>query len=103
MVHFVGAGPGASDLITVRGDRLLREADVVIYAGSLVNPELLKGCRTDCAVYDSAYMTLEEVLEVIRDAERRGEMTVRLHTGDPEYLWSNSGADGCAGSDGNRL
>ena len=83
MVHFVGAGPGASDLITVRGDRLLREADVVIYAGSLVNPELLKGCRTDCAVYDSAYMTLEEVLEVIRDAERRGEMTVRLHTGDP--------------------
>ena len=80
MVHFVGAGPGASDLITVRGDRLLREADVVIYAGSLVNPELLKGCRTDCAVYDSAYMTLEEV---IRDAERRGEMTVRLHTGDP--------------------
>ena len=56
---------------------------MVIYAGSLVNPELLKGCRTDCAVYDSAYMTLEEVLEVIRDAERRGEMTVRLHTGDP--------------------
>ena len=48
MVHFVGAGPGASDLITIRGDRLLREADVVIYAGSLVNPELLKGCRTDC-------------------------------------------------------
>ena len=83
MVHFVGAGPGASDLITVRGDRLLREADVVIYAGSLVNPELLKGCRTDCAVYDSAYMTQEEVLEVIRDAERRGEMTVRLPTGDP--------------------
>ena len=65
MVTFVGAGPGAKDLITVRGQRLLEEADIVIYAGSLVNPKLLYGCKETCAVYNSAKMTLEEVLEVI--------------------------------------
>lgn len=83
MVHFVGAGSGAVDLITVRGDRLLKQADVIIYAGSLVNPELLKGRKENCLVYDSAKMTLEEVLSVIEEAEKRGDMTVRLHTGDP--------------------
>lgn len=83
MIHFVGAGSGAVDLITVRGDRLLRQADVIIYAGSLVNPELLKGRKENCLVYDSAKMTLEEVLSVIEEAEKRGDMTVRLHTGDP--------------------
>ena len=82
MVHFVGAGSGAPDLITVRGARLLGEADVVIYAGSLVNPELLFYCKEDCAVYNSAKMTLEQVLSVIRDAESRHLTTVRLHTGD---------------------
>ena len=59
MVHFVGAGPGAPDLITQRGAALLRAADVVIYAGSLVNPALLGLCRQDCSVYNSAQMTLE--------------------------------------------
>ena len=83
MIHFIGAGPGAADLITVRGARLLGEADVIIYAGSLVNPALLDDRKEGCAVYDSASMTLEEVLEVMRAAERRGETTVRLHTGDP--------------------
>lgn len=83
MVHFVGAGPGSPDLITVRGHRLLSEADVVIYAGSLVNRELLDVCRADCLIHDSAYMTLEEVIEVIRTAEKSGKTTVRLHTGDP--------------------
>ncbi|MBR2682577.1 MAG: precorrin-4 C(11)-methyltransferase [Atopobiaceae bacterium] len=83
MIHFVGAGPGAPDLITVRGARLLAEADVVIYAGSLVNPELLAGCKPTCSVYDSAFMTLEEVMDVLRAAEERGETCVRLHTGDP--------------------
>ena len=83
MVHFVGAGPGAEDLITVRGQRLLREADVIIYAGSLVNPGLLKNAKEGCQIYDSAYMTLDEVLNVIFDAEEKGLMTVRLHTGDP--------------------
>ena len=82
MVHFVGAGSGAVDLITVRGARLLAEADVVIYAGSLVNPELLDYTSQGCEVYNSAEMTLEQVLEVIRSAEAQGKTTVRLHTGD---------------------
>ena len=82
MVHFVGAGSGAVDLITVRGQRLLQQADVVIYAGSLVNPELLKNCRPDCQIHNSAKMTLEQVIEVIREAESAGKTTVRLHTGD---------------------
>ena len=82
MVHFVGAGSGAVDLITVRGAKLLAEADVVIYAGSLVNPELLRYTSEGCKVYNSAEMTLEQVLEVIKQAEAEGKTTVRLHTGD---------------------
>ncbi|MBR1496942.1 MAG: precorrin-4 C(11)-methyltransferase [Oscillospiraceae bacterium] len=82
MVHFVGAGSGAADLITVRGARLLAEADVVIWAGSLVNPELLGYVKPGCEVHDSARLTLEEVLALIKDAEARGKTTVRLHTGD---------------------
>ena len=82
MVHFVGAGCGAVDLITVRGARLLEEADVVIYAGSLVNPEVLRYTREGCKIYNSAEMTLEQVLEVIKAAEAQGKTTVRLHTGD---------------------
>ena len=82
MVHFVGAGSGAADLITVRGARLLGEADVIIWAGSLVNGALLDYARPDAEKYDSAKMTLEEVLEVIRAAEAAGKTTVRLHTGD---------------------
>lgn len=82
MVHFVGAGSGAADLITVRGAKLLEAADVVIYAGSLVNPALLEYCRKDCAIHNSAHMTLEEVIAVIRQAEAAGKTTVRLHTGD---------------------
>ncbi|MBD5148932.1 MAG: precorrin-4 C(11)-methyltransferase [Oscillibacter sp.] len=81
MVHFVGAGPGAPDLITLRGAELLRQADVVIYAGSLVNPALLEMAREDCRVYNSAEMTLEQVVAVM-DENRSGEV-VRLHTGDP--------------------
>lgn len=83
MVNFVGAGCGAPDLITVRGMRLLEQADVVIYAGSLVNPQLLKYTKSDCAIYNSAVMTLDEVVNVMAAAEREGKMTVRLHTGDP--------------------
>ncbi len=83
MIRFVGAGSGAPDLITVRGMKLLQEADVIIYAGSLVNPQLLDYKNEGCQVYNSAYMTLEEVLEVMYQAERQGLMTVRLHTGDP--------------------
>ena len=83
MIHFVGAGSGAADLITVRGRKFLEEADVIIYAGSLVNPELLNYAKEACKIYDSAKMTLEEVLDVMRQAEKDGQTTVRLHTGDP--------------------
>lgn len=83
MIHFVGAGPGAEDLITVRGQKLLKEADVVIYAGSLVNPGLLKMTKEGCAIHNSAVMTLEEVIAVMEQAEQKGLTTVRLHTGDP--------------------
>lgn len=83
MISFVGAGSGAPDLITVRGQRLLLEADVVIYAGSLVNPELLKETKDGCEIYNSAKMTLEEVFSVMEQAEAEGKKTVRLHTGDP--------------------
>lgn len=83
MVHFVGAGPGAPDLITLRGAELLKTAETVIYAGSLVNPALLGLCREGTHIYNSAKMTLEEVLEVIQAAERDHKTTVRLHTGDP--------------------
>ena len=82
MVHFVGAGSGAVDLITVRGAKLLEQADVIIYAGSLVNPELLNYAKPDCQIHNSAKMTLEQVIEVIRQAEQEKKTTVRLHTGD---------------------
>jgi precorrin-4/cobalt-precorrin-4 C11-methyltransferase len=83
MVHFVGAGPGAKDLITLRGKKLIEEADVIIYAGSLVNPQLLEYAPDHCGVHDSKDLNLEEVIAIIRDAEAQGKNTVRLHTGDP--------------------
>ena len=83
MVHFVGAGSGAVDLITVRGKKLVDNADVVIYAGSLVNPEILNTCKSGCEIHNSAKMTLEQVIEVIERAELEDKTTVRLHTGDP--------------------
>ena len=83
MVHIVGAGPGAEDLITVRGLRLLKQADIVIYAGSLVNPGLLKETKQGAVIYDSAKMTLEQVMEVIEQAWKEQKEVVRLHTGDP--------------------
>ncbi len=83
MINFVGAGSGAKDLITVRGMNLLKEADVIIYAGSLVNPELLEYKSEDCEVYNSATMTLEEIIEVMKKSEVEGKKTVRLHTGEP--------------------
>lgn len=83
MVNFVGAGCGAADLITVRGKSLIERADVTIYAGSLVNPQLLEYAKKDCQIHNSAYMTLEQVIDVIKAAEHEEKMTVRLHTGDP--------------------
>ena len=78
MIHFVGAGSGAVDLITVRGQKLLEEADIVVYAGSLVNPELLKNCQKDCQIYNSAKMTLEEVMEVMIYGEKQEKKVVRI-------------------------
>ena len=82
MVYFVGAGPGAVDLITVRGAGLLKKADVIIYAGSLVNPELLNYAKKECVIYNSASMTLEEVINVMEESYKNNKMVVRLHTGD---------------------
>ena len=83
MVHIVGAGAGDIELITLKGKRLLEEADVVIYAGSLINPEILNYCKSDVKKFDSSYMTLDEVIHVIERAESENLNTVRLHTGDP--------------------
>lgn len=82
-IYFVGAGPGDPELITVKGQRLLEKADVVIYAGSLVNPALLASVPASAEVYNSASMTLEEVLQVMIKAAGEGKLVVRLHTGDP--------------------
>ncbi len=83
MVYFVGAGSGAVDLITVRGKNLIEKADTIIYAGSLVNPELLEYAKKDCRVFNSAHMTLDEVIKVIEEAENMEHTIVRLHTGEP--------------------
>ena len=83
MIQFVGAGPGAEDLITVRGAKLLEQADVVVYAGSLVNPAHLARTKQGCQIYDSASMTLEQVMDVMIPAAQAGKLVVRLHTGDP--------------------
>ena len=83
MVHFVGAGPGAPDLITLRGKNLIENADVIIYAGSLVNPKLLEYAQNECEVYDSSRLNLDEVISIIKATEEKRKTTVRLHTGDP--------------------
>ena len=83
MVYFIGAGPGAPDLITIRGHKLIEMADVIIYAGSLVNPEVIACKKEGAKVYNSAGMTLEEVIEVMENAEKLNRNTARVHTGDP--------------------
>ncbi|MCT4617787.1 MAG: precorrin-4 C(11)-methyltransferase [Marinisporobacter sp.] len=83
MVYFIGAGPGDPDLITVKGKKIVEKADVIIYAGSLVNKEII-GCRKEeAAVYNSASMTLEEVIEVMEEAVKENKLVARVHTGDP--------------------
>ena len=83
MIYFIGAGPGAADLITVRGKILLEQADIVIYAGSLVNPALLAYTKPECKIYNSATLTLEEVMAIMAAPDNRDKLVVRLHTGDP--------------------
>lgn len=83
MVSFIGAGPGDPELLTIKGKRLIDEADVIIYAGSLVNPEVLKDTKPEAVIYNSATMNLEEVIDVMKDAEEKGLRVARVHTGDP--------------------
>ncbi|MBP2662322.1 MAG: cbiF [Firmicutes bacterium] len=82
-VFFVGAGPGDPELITVKGQRLLGQADIIIYAGSLVNPALLSLAKNGAAIYNSASMTLDEVIAVMEQGVKENKLVVRLHTGDP--------------------
>jgi precorrin-4/cobalt-precorrin-4 C11-methyltransferase len=82
-VYFIGAGPGDPKLLTIRGKELIDAADVIIYAGSLVNPEILRECKADASIYNSASMTLEEVVEVIKVGFQKNQKVVRVHTGDP--------------------
>ena len=86
MVYFIGAGPGDPELITVKGKRILGEADIIIYAGSLVNKELLDGAKKGCEIHNSAEMTLEDVISVIAGGCSLGKLVVRLHTGDPSIF-----------------
>ena len=83
MVHFIGAGPGDPELLTLKGKRLIDAADVIIYAGSLVNKEVLAGAKEGAKIYNSATMTLEEVIDVMKDADAKGLDVARVHTGDP--------------------
>ena len=81
-VFFIGAGPGDPELITVKGKRLLEEADIIIYAGSLINPEILRYAKKGAEVFDSASMNLDEILKIMVDGVKDGRIAVRLHTGD---------------------
>ena len=83
MISFIGAGPGDPELLTIKGKKLIDAADVIIYAGSLVNPEVLSGRKPDAEVFNSAYMDLDEVIAVMEKAEKEGKKCVRVHTGDP--------------------
>lgn len=83
MVHFIGAGPGDPELLTIKGKKLIDSADVIIYAGSLVNKKVLDDRKENAVVYNSAYMTLPEVIQVMKAAEEKGQSVARVHTGDP--------------------
>ena len=83
MISFTGAGPGDPELLTLKGKRLIDDADVIIYAGSLVNPEVLAGHKEGAKIYNSALMDLDEVIDVMEAAEKEGKKCVRVHTGDP--------------------
>ena len=86
MVYFIGAGPGDPELLTIKGKKYIDLADVIIYAGSLVNEKVLDSRKPEAVVYNSAYMNLDEVLEVMKKAEADGLMTARVHTGDPSIF-----------------
>jgi len=83
MIHIIGAGPGDPELMTIKAKRLIDEADVIVYAGSLVNPDVLKDAKKSAVIHDSARMNLDEVIDVLSEAEKNGKKAVRVHTGDP--------------------
>ncbi len=83
MVYFIGAGPGDPELLTIKGKKIIDRADVIIYAGSLVNPQVLADRKPEAVVYDSAGMHLDQVIAVMEQAEKEGLTTARVHTGDP--------------------
>ena len=103
MVSFIGAGPGDPELLTIKGKKLIDSADVIIYAGSLVNPEVLRDAKPDAAIYNSAGMTLEEVLAVMKDGEEKGAESSPGTYGRSGDFRSAPGADGRAGAHGNRV
>lgn len=84
-VFFVGAGPGDPELITLKGKRLIEKADVIVYTGSLLNPEIIKYARQGAELYDSASISMEEIAKVMIEAARKGKLVVRLHDGDPSF------------------
>ena len=84
-IVFIGAGPGDPELITLKGKRYLEQADVVIYAGSLLNPEILNYAKPSAQLYDSAKMSLPEVLKVMVEAAKAGKLVARVHDGDPSF------------------
>lgn len=81
-IYFVGAGPGDVELISLKGYRLLQKADIVIFAGSLVNPEILDYCKEDCQIYDSSVLNLEEIIDIMKAGAEANKVVVRLQTGD---------------------
>ncbi|NLI74374.1 MAG: hypothetical protein GX369_06360, partial [Euryarchaeota archaeon] len=83
MISFVGAGPGDPDLLTIKGKKIIDDADVIVYAGSLVNPEVLSGAKPTAKIYNSATMDLDQVIDVMSEAEKNGFKVARVHTGDP--------------------
>lgn len=83
MVSFIGAGPGDPELLTIKGKKIIDQADVIIYAGSLVNPQVLADAKEGAVIYNSAVMNLDEVIAVMKEAEEKGQKVARVHTGDP--------------------
>ena len=103
MIYFIGAGPGDPELITVKGKRLIDEADIIIYAGSLVNPQVLSGARPEAEIYNSATMNLEEVLDVMKRGVAAGKKSCPGPYRRSVYLRCPPGTDGGTGKNGNSL
>lgn len=82
-VFFIGAGPGDPELLTIKAEKIIRSADIIIYAGSLVNKQILKSARKDALIYNSAHMTFEDVTNIMLNEKHSDKVIARIHTGDP--------------------